>query len=271
MKEFYTMYEKTLVHKVPPADGVSGWAESFFEWLFIGGFDLQNYEDYLQKGSRLKDELIILLTKVMPVEAARIAGKEFFSSVSLLYGKLEDDLEALFSTDPAALSKTDVIVSYPGFFAVYVYRISHWLWEYKIPVIPRFLSEYAHSRTGIDIHPAAQIGSCFVIDHGTGVVIGETSIIGNNVKIYQGVTLGAVNVNKDKADKKRHPTVEDDVTIYANATILGGSTIIGKGAVIGGNVWITASVPSYALVYHKSEMIIKETGTPAMAPINFVI
>lgn len=271
MNELTTMYTRTLVHKAPPLKDVSKWMESFFEWMFLGAADLHTREDYAEKGVLLKQELIRLLEKVTSAENALVAGEKFFGSVSVLYNELWEDLEALFSTDPAALTRTDIIVSYPGFFAVSAYRISHLLWEYNIPVVPRLVSEYAHSRTGIDIHPGAKIGSHFVIDHGTGIVIGETSIIGNNVKIYQGVTLGAVNVHKDKADVKRHPTVEDDVTIYANATILGGNTVIGKGAVIGGNVWITASIPPFALVYHKGEMIIKETGSPAMAPINFVI
>jgi len=271
MDKFYTMYTKTLEHRAPSMDHISTWLESVFEWMFLGGRDLQTYEDYLRKKDLLTEELITLLVKVVTLEESQEAAEKFFDSVVLLYTALEEDLDALFSNDPAAFSRTEVIVSYPGFFAVCVYRISHWLWKRGIPVVPRLISEYAHSRTGVDIHPAARIGSRFVIDHGTGVVIGETSTIGNNVKIYQGVTLGAVSVNKEKADIKRHPTVEDDVTIYANATILGGNTVIGKGAVVGGNVWITSSIPPYALVYHKSKMIIKEIRSSATDPINFVI
>lgn len=270
MKAMYNIYAQTLVHKAPSLQHASKWLESFFEWMFIGTEDTASFEDYERHGNMLQEELTALLSRVIPPEEARAAGKNFFDAVVFLYEKLQEDLDALFSTDPAAVSRTDVIVSYPGFFAVCVYRISHSLWAYNIPVIPRLLSEYAHSRTGIDIHPAAQIGSRFVIDHGTGVVIGETCLIGNDVRIYQGVTLGAVNVHKDKADCKRHPTVEDDVTIYANATILGGNTVIGKGAVIGGNVWITASVPPRALVYHKNEVVMREINSSA-GPINFVI
>ena len=152
------------------------------------------------------------------------------------------DAIAAFNGDPAAKSGDEVIVSYPGLQAIIVYRIAHFLHECGVPVIPRIMSEHIHSRTGIDIHPGAKIGESFFIDHGTGVVIGETCIIGKNVKIYQGVTLGALSVKKSLQNKKRHPTIEDDVTIYANATILGGETVIGKGSVIGGNSWITESV-----------------------------
>ena len=152
------------------------------------------------------------------------------------------DAIAAFNGDPAAKSGDEVIVSYPGLQAIIVYRIAHFLHECGVPVIPRIMSEHIHGRTGIDIHPGAKIGESFFIDHGTGVVIGETTTIGNNVKIYQGVTLGALSVKKSFQNKKRHPTIEDDVTIYANATILGGETVIAKGSVIGGNSWITESV-----------------------------
>lgn len=153
------------------------------------------------------------------------------------------DVEAAFQGDPAAKSSEDVILSYPGLQAITVYRIAHYLHKNGVPVIPRIMSEYIHSRTGIDINPGAEIGESFFIDHGTGVVIGESTVIGKNVKIYQGVTLGALSVKKELMNKKRHPTIEDNVTIYANATILGGQTVIGKNSVIGGNTWVTKSVP----------------------------
>lgn len=152
------------------------------------------------------------------------------------------DTIAAFNGDPAAKSGDEVIVSYPGLEAIIVYRLAHFIHLKGVPVIPRIMSEYIHGKTGIDIHPGATIGESFFIDHGTGVVIGETTLIGKNVKIYQGVTLGALSVKKSLQNKKRHPTIEDDVTIYANATILGGETVIGKGSVIGGNSWITESV-----------------------------
>ncbi len=158
------------------------------------------------------------------------------------------DTIAAYNGDPAAKSDEEVIVSYPGLEAIVVYRLAHFLTSVGVPVIPRIMSEHVHGKTGIDIHPGATIGESFFIDHGTGVVIGETTVIGNNVKIYQGVTLGALSVKKSLQDKKRHPTIEDDVTIYANATILGGKTIIGKGSTIGGNTWITKSVPPNSMI-----------------------
>ncbi|MCL2373973.1 MAG: serine acetyltransferase [Treponema sp.] len=177
------------------------------------------------------------------IEAERLA-EAFFEEIPALRGILHLDLQANFRGDPAAKSVEEVILSYPGFQAVVVHRLAHYFWKAEVPLIPRMMSEIAHGRTGIDIHPGAQIGDSFFIDHGTGVVIGETTVIGKNVKIYQGVTLGALSVNKEEGSRKRHPTIEDNVTIYANATILGGGTVIGEGSVIGGNVWITESIPS---------------------------
>jgi len=153
------------------------------------------------------------------------------------------DAQALLTGDPAAQSIEEVILSYPGLEAILVYRLAHFLYKKGVPVIPRMMTEYIHGKTGIDIHPGAEIGHSFFIDHGTGIVIGETTIIGNNVKLYQGVTLGALSVQKNLMNKKRHPTIEDNVTIYSGATILGGETVIGKNCVIGGNTWITQSVP----------------------------
>ena len=161
---------------------------------------------------------------------------------------LQLDVQALYKGDPAAKSDEEVIVSYPGLEAITTHRLAHFLYKNGVPVIPRIMSEHVHGKTGIDIHPGATIGESFFIDHGTGIVIGETTVIGNNVKIYQGVTLGALSVKKELMDTKRHPTVEDDVTIYANATILGGKTVIGKGSIIGGNTWITHSIPPYSTI-----------------------
>jgi serine O-acetyltransferase len=160
---------------------------------------------------------------------------------------LATDVQASYEGDPAARSYDEIIFSYPGIFAITVYRVAHKLFEYNVPLLPRIMTEYAHSVTGIDIHPGAEIDDSFVIDHGTGVVIVETTNIGQNVRLYQGVTLGALSIPRDSADhfrgKKRHPTIEDDVIIYSGATILGGDTIIGARSVIGGNVWLTESVP----------------------------
>ena len=167
------------------------------------------------------------------------------------------DLDATFESDPAANSKEEILFAYPGLFAIFVYRVAHELYLRQIPMIPRIMSEYAHSRTGIDIHPGAQIGAHFFIDHGTGVVIGETCVIGRGCRLYQGVTLGATYVDKELRGQKRHPTIEDNVIIYAGSTILGGNTVIGHDTVIGGNVWLTESVPPHSTVYHKPEIRIK--------------
>ena len=162
--------------------------------------------------------------------------------------KIQLDTVAAFNGDPAAKSNEEVILSYPGLEAILVYRIANFLYKNGVPVIPRIMSEHEHGKTGIDIHPGASIGESFFIDHGTGVVIGETCIIGDNVKIYQGVTLGALSVKKNLQNKKRHPTIEDNVTIYANATILGGETVIGKNSIIGGNTWVTESIKENSVI-----------------------
>ena len=172
---------------------------------------------------------------------------------------LATDVAASYEGDPAARSYDEIIFSYPGLFAVAVYRVAHKLFKYGVPLLPRIMTEYAHSVTGIDIHPGAEIGESFVIDHGTGVVIGETTKIGKSVRIYQSVTLGALSIPKDSGDhfrgKKRHPTIEDDVIIYAGATILGGNTVIGARSVIGGNVWLTKSVPQDTTVIMESPLL----------------
>ena len=183
--------------------------------------------------------------------AAALVVDEFFEELPNIRIILKKDLEAAVRGDPAAMSEDEVILSYPGFQAITVHRIAHFFWTRQVPIIPRQMSELIHQRTGIDIHPGAVIGESFFIDHGTGVVVGETTIIGKNVKLYQGVTLGALSVKKEESGVKRHPTIEDDVTIYANATILGGETVIGKGSVIGGSVWITQSVKAGSKVYNK--------------------
>ena len=184
--------------------------------------------------------------------AAELVAEEFFEELPRIRALLALDIEAAFRGDPAAKSSDEVILSYPGFQAITGHRLAHFFYTRQVPLIPRMMSELIHSRTGIDIHPGAEIGESFFIDHGTGVVIGETTIIGKNVKLYQGVTLGALSVRKEEGDCKRHPTIEDDVTIYANATILGGKTVIGKGSVIGGSVWITESVAPGSKIYLKN-------------------
>lgn len=177
----------------------------------------------------------------------------FLKQLPDIRGLLEEDVRAAVEGDPAAKSSVEVVFCYPGVTAVSTYRLAHSLSDLGVPLIPRMMTEAAHAQTGIDIHPGAEIGSGFFIDHGTGVVIGETCVIGRNVKLYQGVTLGALSFPRDASGqiirgRKRHPTLEDDVVIYANATVLGGDTVIGKGSVIGSNVWLTNSVPPYTQV-----------------------
>jgi len=166
---------------------------------------------------------------------------------------MQEDVAAMLEGDPAARSGEEIILAYPGIEAILVHRIAHVLYQQGVPLIPRMMSELIHRKTGIDIHPGAVIGKRFYIDHGTGIVVGETCVIGDDVKIYQGVTLGALSVRKKEASKKRHPTIEDKVTIYAGATILGGDTVIGRLSTIGGNVWITESVPAASIILNKPQ------------------
>ena len=184
----------------------------------------------------------------------------FFAEIPLLYTQLLKDAEMYSRSDPASYSMEEIILCYPGFYALVVYRLAHVLYRMKIPLLPRLFCEHAHSQTGIEIHPGASIGRSFYIDHGTGIVIGETAVIGSDVKIYQGVTLGAAYVDKSLSGSKRHPTIEDHVILYAGSTILGGETVIGHHTVVGGNVWLTESVPPYSTVYHKPDVRIKENG-----------
>jgi serine O-acetyltransferase len=181
---------------------------------------------------------------------ATAVADAFFDGLPVIHASLLLDAEAHYAGDPAARSIDEVILAYPGFRAVGMYRVANRLWRLHVPLLPRLLTALAHEQTGIDLHPGATIGRAFSIDHGTGVVVGETTVIGDRVKFYQGVTLGAASVRKELAHLKRHPTVGDDVVIYANATILGGDTYIGEGSVIGGNVWLTHTVPPGSVVTH---------------------
>lgn len=216
---------------------------------------LENTEaDLLELKRRFNSymESLVLLDPKLKTDGPKIVEK-FFDSFPEIALKLDADVNASFSGDPAAYSKEEVIITYPGFYAICIYRFAHALNKLNVPLLPRLMSEYAHEKTGIDIHPGAQIEESFFIDHGTGVVIGETAIIGKNVKIYQGVTLGALSVKKKLQSMKRHPTIESDVIIYANSSILGGETVVGRGSVIGGNVWLTQSMPAGSVVFNKLE------------------
>ncbi len=249
----------------PAKQQATAWVDDVFDFLFG---EKRVSEDELKL---LVQQLTKRLTELLSsLDDAEDHSQTFFAALPAIYKSLLEDANAILLSDPAAKNITEVLIAYPGFFATVVYRLSHQLWLQELRILPRLLSEYAHSKTGIDIHPGAAIGHGFAIDHGTGIVIGETSIVGNNVKIYQGVTLGALNVDKALAKSKRHPTIEDDVVIYSNATILGGNTIVGKGSIIGGNVWLTQSVPSESIVYHTSEIRIKDKN-PFAEPLNFII
>ena len=222
---------------------------------------------------RLKNqiEIALLYHGEEPEEAAAHADRTaggFFEQLPEIQRLLLTDVQAGFDGDPAAKSKEEIIFSYPGLFAIYVYRLAHVLYKEEIPFIPRVMSEYAHGRTGIDINPGATIGEYFFIDHGTGVVVGETTEIGNNVKLYQGVTLGALSTRKGQqlANVKRHPTIRDNVTIYSNSTVLGGETVVGENTIIGGNTFITESIPANTKVSAKSpELVIKKPKTQVSA------
>jgi serine O-acetyltransferase len=195
---------------------------------------------------------------------------KFFENLENIKKVLIKDATFILESDPAAGELIEVIAIYPGFFAIFCYRLGNFLARLGVPIFPRMITEYAHRVTGIDIHPLATIGVPFSIDHGTGIVIGETTIIGNNVKLYQGVTLGALSVDKSKASKKRHPTIEDNVILYSGCTILGGETVVGRNSVIGGNVWLTNSIAPFSVVYHKSEIIVRNQSG-YNEPINFII
>ena len=228
----------------------------FSQLSFASAADLEKHVE------KLRDELERILG-YNPKKSANDAGAiadRFFADLPFLHEKIDQDITAMYEGDPAARSRSEVIRTYPGFYAVSAYRIANALHTLGVHEIPRVITEHAHSKTGIDIHPAARIGQHFCIDHGTGVVIGETAVIGNHVKIYQGVTLGALSVSKEDAERKRHPTLEDNVVVYAGATILGGETTIGHDSVVGGNVWLTRSVPPHSKIYYQSKMYNGDTG-----------
>ncbi len=186
-----------------------------------------------------------------------------FAALPEITRKLDLDARAIRDGDPAAESYDEVVQAYPGFYAIAVHRIAHQIYQSGVPILPRLLSEHAHRQTGIDIHPGAQIGESLCIDHGTGIVVGETAVLGDHVKLYQGVTLGALSVSKQMVDTKRHPTIEDRVVIYGSAIILGGETVVGHDSVIGGNVWLTESVPPHSVVVHKSEVHVRRKAGSA--------
>ena len=268
-----TLYEesKTIKHHIGK-QRITTFIESLFEYLFlIDERSCRSKASIEVRYDELCCDFVNIVSDFVGEEYSKEEIEGYYNSILPdIYEQLKGDAIFYIDSDPAATSVREVQVTYPGFFAIMVYRIAHQLWLRKVPFLPRILSELAHSRTGIDIHPAAVIGNPFMIDHGTGIVIGETTVIGNYVKVYQGVTLGALSVSVDKAHTKRHPTIEDNVVIYSGATILGGDTVIGHDSVIGGNVWLTSSIEPFTKVFHKSQIIVKDNEVYE-EPINFVI
>lgn len=242
----------------PSPDAVVNWFNELLGTLFpdFAKQQFSSHKEFELHFEKLRLQLEQILSR-NPLKSERESSEiaeSFFEQLPLTHQKLEQDITALFEGDPAAKSRTEVIRTYPGFVAIAAHRIAHELDAMGVQLIPRMISEFAHGKTGIDIHPAATIGNFFCIDHGTGVVIGETTVIGDHVKIYQGVTLGALSVDKKDAKTKRHPTIGDNAVIYAGATILGGKTHIGHDSVVGGNVWLTRSIPPFSKVYYQASM-----------------
>jgi serine O-acetyltransferase len=262
-----------LSHTLPSKDEVCRFTDSLTRYLFhVTNHTSEFLKQHHTQHQLLQQQLNVLIHSVDNLAAldADTIIFEFFSELENTKEQLLDDAQLILEFDPAAASVEEVLLSYPGFSALMVHRLAHLLYNARVPLIPRMMSEWAHSKTGIDINPGASIGCPFFIDHGTGVVIGETAVIGNNVKIYQGVTLGALAVRKEDAKSKRHPTIEDNVIIYAGSTILGGSTTIGHDSIIGGNTWITKSIPPFSIVYHKNQMVVNDRKD-FEEPINFMI
>lgn len=257
--------KQQLLEDVPPNEAIAQWAFEVVCLLFpeLSHKSHATIAEIEENFCRLENALTAMLnaTKACSDCNNDLVSKKFFEGTPELYRILNTDVTAILEGDPAAKSEFEVIRAYPGFFALSFYRIAHLLLTLEVPLLPRILTEHAHSKTGIDIHPGAEIGEYFYVDHGTGIVIGETAVIGSYVKLYQGVTLGALSVDKSMASVKRHPTVEDNVIIYSNATVLGGDTIIGRNSIIGGNVWITESVPPDSFVYHTSDIIVEKRIT----------
>ncbi|MBP0960837.1 MAG: serine acetyltransferase [Oscillospiraceae bacterium] len=262
--------EEVKMFNHPDREAIVDILTSLRKIIFPGYFRNRSIKVYTLRNnlSMLIEDVIYKLTKQMTIvldgdestdnditEKAEKIALKFIETLPKIKEYIETDVQAAYDGDPAAFSEDEIIYSYPGLYAILVNRIAHELFLLGVPVIPRMMTEYAHSVTGIDIHPGATIGKYFFIDHGTGIVIGETTVIGNNVKIYQGVTLGALSTRGGQAlkNKRRHPTIEDNVTIYSGASILGGDTVIGKDVVIGGNAFITRSIPEGAKVSVKNQ------------------
>lgn len=252
IQELFSAHQNSK--EIPSPSLVCNWLNELISILFPEFsddrfFSYREFEQYFLE-TKLKLFKILSTFEGELSHSAHEIEYQFMEDLPGIRNNLLEDANAILLGDPAATNLTEVIRTYPGFYAIAVYRLANKFYNLEVPLIPRILTEYVHGKTGIDIHPGAQIGKGFCIDHGTGVVIGETVEIGNHVKIYQGVTLGALSVRKELAKIKRHPTIEDNVVIYAGATILGGETVIGRDSIIGGNVWLTKSVPANSRVYY---------------------
>ena len=254
--------DKMELFRLPDRDAVADILDKLRRLVFPGYFRDKNYRIYNAKHnlSMLVEDVMFNLNRQISLAMGDETQGEnlcltFLNRIPQVHAMVQTDLQAAFEGDPAAKSMDEIIFSYPGLYAITVYRLAHELHCLGIPMIPRMMTEYAHNATGIDIHPGAQIGEYFFIDHGTGIVIGETTVIGDHVKVYQGVTLGGLSTRGGQSlqGKKRHPTIEDDVTIYANASILGGETVIGKGSVIGASAFITSSIAPGTTVTIKNQ------------------
>jgi serine O-acetyltransferase len=254
-----TLYKKHISTEVYPAtSSVSRFITKILLTLFPEQTKkhYQTIDELQQAFDKHESELTGILTSMqrhLETPAAEISAK-FIEQLPEVHRLLTTDVQAILNGDPAAKTEYEVVRAYPGFYAIAFYRLAHVLHKLDVPLVPRVITEFAHSKSGIDIHPGAEIGEYFYIDHGTGVVIGETAVIGNKVKLYQGITLGALSVSKDMASLKRHPTIEDNVVIYSGATILGGDTIIGHDSIVGGNVWLTRSIPPFTKIYHQEQV-----------------
>jgi serine O-acetyltransferase len=260
LRKLYLSHQECTL--CPSPSEVSEFYAQLLSSLFADFRQLSNFteEQFINFMKELQQKLERLIRYDPGSGDSVSSASKFFSALPMLAEALQQDVTAMYEGDPAAKSRAEVIRTYPGFYAIAAYRVAHLLHMLGVNGIPRIITEHAHSKTGIDIHPAAKIGSHFCVDHGTGVVIGETSVLGNHVKIYQGVTLGALSVNKEDAERKRHPTIQDRVVIYAGATILGGETVIGHDSIVGGNVWLTKSVPPNSRIYYQSKMYNGDTN-----------
>ncbi|MGC9341299.1 MAG: serine O-acetyltransferase EpsC [Bacteroidales bacterium] len=271
--EYLDSINQSYCSDVPPMTDTQEFVDDLVHLLFpiktnknISRFEIEIQLERMQL--RLK-QLMLPLQKDLKKTPKEIA-KIFFDKMPVTFKALLQDADAFIKSDPASKCVEEVILCYPGYYALTVHRLAHILYLEEVPVLPRIMSEHAHSKTGIDIHPGAKIGNNFFIDHGTGIVIGETAEVGNNVKIYQGVTLGAMYVQKKMKETKRHPTIEDNVIIYAGSTILGGKTVIGHDTVVGGNVWVTESVMPHSVVYRQHKSVVRDSKK-FKEPINFII